>query len=576
MHAGLAAQRAVIGDGEAVRLVADALNQVQRGGMMIQHHRLLLVGQVDFLQPLSQAKHGHVDAHGQHGFARKAQLLRAAVDQHQIGHHPALGRILPQRAGKTPSQHLVHGGKVVGPLHGFDAVMAILPVGRLAVDKHHHRGHRQHALRVGNIKAFDALGIALHANGLSQRLARAHRALLANHALRVALFQRVSRIALGQQHQRALFAALRGEYIHRAAAPLTQKLGDHLRLLHRHGQDFACGQTVGIVAQGELGQHALRRLVALARQGEAVAADHAPAADDQHLRHRVQPILGQRQHILLRIVGLDGALPLHQALHIAQRVALLGGQLIVHFLGRGPHFLIKSITDFLAVAVQKGHHAVDDLRVLLLAAQMRARRFTAANFIIDARARGRFERQLFITGADRKHPAHHLQRVAHSRRADIGAKILRAVLLHAAGDGDARKGLAAVDAHIGVVLVVLEQDVVMRLVQLDQVAFQCQRLQIGIAQQDVKVIHLRHHGGYLGGMLLGMEIAAHAVFQVDRFAHIDDLALMLHQVAAGAVGQHGQLGSQVFAQHRARRFLSIGIVDIILYYGRVVNFFPCP
>ena len=116
----------------------------------------------------------------------------------------------------------------------------------------------------------------------------------------------------------------------------------------------------------------------------------------------------------------------------------------------------------------------------------------------------------------------------------------------------------------------------MRLMELYQVAFQRQRLQIGIAQQDVKVIHLRHHGGYLGGMLLGMEIAAHAVFQVDRFAHIDDLALMLHQVAAGAVGQHGQLGSQVFAQHRARRFLSIGIVDIILYYGRVVNFFPCP
>ena len=91
----------------------------------------------------------------------------------------------------------------------------------------------------------------------------------------------------------------------------------------------------------------------------------------------------------------------------------------------------------------------------------------------------------------------------------------------------------------------------MRLMELYQVAFQCQRLQIGIAQQDVKVIHLRHHGGYLGGMLLGMEIAAHAVFQVDRLAHIDDLALMLHQVAAGAVGQHGQLGSQVFAQHRA-------------------------
>gem|GEM_PF-6890513 len=77
----------------------------------------------------------------------------------------------------------------------------------------------------------------------------------------------------------------------------------------------------------------------------------------------------------------------------------------------------------------------------------------------------------------------------------------------------------------------------MRFVKLDKVAFKREGLQIGIAEKNIKIIHLGDHGGHLRCMFTCMEIAADTVLQIDGLTDIDDLPLMLHQVAAGAVGQ---------------------------------------
>ena len=52
---------AVIGDREAVRLVAHALQQVEALGGARKDDRELVVGQPDLLQPLGQPAHGDVD-----------------------------------------------------------------------------------------------------------------------------------------------------------------------------------------------------------------------------------------------------------------------------------------------------------------------------------------------------------------------------------------------------------------------------------------------------------------------------------------------------------------------------------
>ena len=97
-------------------------------------------------------------------------------------------------------------------------------------------------------------------------------------------------------------------------------------------------------------------------------------------------------------------------------------------------------------------------------------------------------------------------------------------------------------------LIVLEQDVILRLMQLDEVAFQNQRFEIRIAEHDIKIIDPGDHRAHLDRVRLGMgEILADAVFEVDRLADVDNRAVfVLHQVAAGAFGQHPDFQLQLF------------------------------
>ena len=86
VHARLLAQVAVMGDAEAVRLVADALNQMQRGRLAVKQNTLLLIRQEDLLQPLGKAKNRDVVADLEHGLAREPE---AAAGRRQSKSDPA-------------------------------------------------------------------------------------------------------------------------------------------------------------------------------------------------------------------------------------------------------------------------------------------------------------------------------------------------------------------------------------------------------------------------------------------------------------------------------------------------------
>ena len=71
----------VVGDREAVRLVADPLQQVEALAGARQDHRVLLAGQPDLLEPLGQPADRHVvDAELVEGPLGGRDLRRAAVD----------------------------------------------------------------------------------------------------------------------------------------------------------------------------------------------------------------------------------------------------------------------------------------------------------------------------------------------------------------------------------------------------------------------------------------------------------------------------------------------------------------
>ena len=91
-------------------------------------------------------------------------------------------------------------------------------------------------------------------------------------------------------------------------------------------------------------------------------------------------------------------------------------------------------------------------------------------------------------------------------------------------------------------LVVLEQDIVPRPVQFNQVALEDERLQLAVHQHDVEVVHLFDHRAHLGRVVSAVvKVLADPVFEVLGLADVDDFPVGLHQVAAGRIGQRAQL-----------------------------------
>ena len=116
---GLRAQLAVVGDGEAVRLVAQALHEVEGLRVGRQHDRLGASGQEHLLALLGQADERQVvQAELIEHLAGGADLALAAVDDDQVGQPPAqlLGAPLlrPQRAAEAAAQDLPVAREVVG------------------------------------------------------------------------------------------------------------------------------------------------------------------------------------------------------------------------------------------------------------------------------------------------------------------------------------------------------------------------------------------------------------------------------------------------------------------------------
>ena len=263
-----------------------------------------------------------------------------------------------QAVGKATADDLRHGGEVVGPLHGLDAEVTVFLLGGQTALEHHHAGHAQNALRVGNIVALDAPGQVGQVKGLHQLLHGQRGAHVLDLLALVMMIQRVLGVLLGQLHQLQLVAPLGHGQGDRPALAQPEPL---LQLLHRLGkglrQHVAGDQMLVVVILGqELAQDLGRFLAAAALHQDGAAFLHAAAPDMGQLHHGVLLVHGHGQHVLLHVLGLDGVLALHQSLDAVEFVPQLGGALVLHPLAGGDHFLLQLIHQLPAVAVQKGHH----------------------------------------------------------------------------------------------------------------------------------------------------------------------------------------------------------------------------
>ena len=78
-------------------------------------------------------------------------------------------------------------------------------------------------------------------------------------------------------------------------------------------------------------------------------------------------------------------------------------------------------------------------------------------------------------------------------------------------------------------------------VLLDQVAFEQERLELGVGDDELEIGDARDHLARLRREAVGRaEVGADAVLEAARLADIDDLVADLHQVDARLVGQGAQ------------------------------------
>ncbi len=139
-----------------------------------------------------------------------------------------------------------------------------------------------------------------------------------------------------------------------------------------------------------------------------------------------------------------------------------------------------------------------------------------------------------------------VERLAHRAAAGIRPEVTPLAGARPAVETQPRKRMVGGDVDVGVALVVPQQDVEPRLVLLDQVVFEQQRLRFGVGHRHLDARHELHHRGGLCRRLRAMKVARHPFFQVPRLADIDDLVLRVeHAIHAGAMGQRAQEGFRV-------------------------------
>jgi len=168
----------VVGDREAVSLVADPLEEIEALRGPRHDHGVLLVGQPDLLEPLGQPADRDVDdaqlTHRRlrcghlgwpavdHDEARcVGELARPAglgVDQHRAGVGGDLGGagLLVEEPPEPAADDLVHRRHVVLTVDRLDHEAAVLALPGQAVLEDDHAGDHLGALEVGDVVALDA------------------------------------------------------------------------------------------------------------------------------------------------------------------------------------------------------------------------------------------------------------------------------------------------------------------------------------------------------------------------------------------------------------------------------------
>ena len=159
-------------------------------------------------------------------------------------------------------------------------------------------------------------------------------------------------------------------------------------------------------------------------------------------------------------------------------------------------------------------------------------------------------RQIHLATRDEKAAVDQLDDAPGQVARKVWAIVGRAVLTHPPRHKDFRKAIAHRQLHVGVGLVVAQQNIEARLALLDQVILKRQRLGLVAYQYVVEIDRLPHQRARLRiGLRRLQQIGPHPRAQILGLAYIDHLALgILVEIHSGVGRQRANFFVQVHGQ----------------------------
>ena len=233
--------------GEAVRFIANLLDQMKDRGVVFQPDGLILLPEdVNDFFLLGNAGDGLVDDFELFERRRgRVQLAESAVDQDQARER----FLLFLQAPVAPLDGFLHAREIVVSPFAANDEFPVIGFFHPPVFPHHHRGHRVRALQVRDVEALDAPRRFRQAERLFERLDDGFRAGL-QHA--EALLEGVARVFLHQFQKGVFRAALRHQNFHAAArrfemrAALGEDFLEKFAILEIHGHVNGARQIRGV------------------------------------------------------------------------------------------------------------------------------------------------------------------------------------------------------------------------------------------------------------------------------------------------------------------------------------------
>ena len=216
----------------------------------------------------------------------------------------------------------------------------------------------------------------------------------------------------------------------------------------------------------------------MARKDRAIA--DVPAAADHHDVDRDQSAFERRRHDVDVAGGraLDELARL-QLLEAVDAIAKARRALEFERLRGLLHLRLHLGQHFARAALQEQRGALHVLAVLVLRDEAHARRGAALDLVEHARPRAVGEYRV-VASAQHEHLLQQGDAFTHRARAGERPEVAVAAVERAAVEAQLRKLLAG-QADVRIALVVAEQDVVARLVRLDEVVLKQQRLDLRTA-----------------------------------------------------------------------------------------------